>query len=68
MVTMPGLRPLTIPVEPAVAMLVLLLLHEPPAGDAVSVIGVPMHAVLPPDITGVVLTVNPLVTKLLPAV
>lgn len=44
MVTIPDATPLTTPVLPTVAILVLLLPHIPPEGVPVSGKGLPMHA------------------------
>lgn len=54
--------PVTIPVEPAVATSVLLLLHVPPAGVAERLTEDPVHTVLLPVTEGVAFTVNDRVT------
>lgn len=56
-VTAPATRPITVPVEPTVATVVLLLLHVPPAGEPESNTGLPLHAVTLPDIDAAGLTV-----------
>jgi hypothetical protein len=61
MLTTPVLTPLTTPAEFTVAIAVLLLLHVPPVGVAASVIVVPRHIELLPDITAPAVTVTSLV-------
>ena len=58
----PEPMPVTIPVEPAVATSVLLLLHVPPAGVAERLTEDPVHTVLLPVTEGVAFTVNDRVT------
>lgn len=51
--------PVTTPVvEPTVAIDVLLLLHIPPETEAVSVVVLPAHIELAPEIVAVALTVR----------
>jgi hypothetical protein len=60
--------PVMMPVLPTVAIMVLLLLHVPPDGDAVSIVVNPVQTVLLPDMEGVVFTINERVTYALPTV
>lgn len=60
--------PVTMPVLPIEAIITLLLVHEPPVGDAVSIAVKPVQTVLLPDMDGVVFTVNERVTYTLPIV
>jgi hypothetical protein len=39
MVAVPELVPVTMPVLPTAATIVLLLVHEPPVGEPVSIVG-----------------------------
>mgnify|MGYP003350280234 CR=1 FL=1 len=58
MLTTPLLTPVTSPVELTVATVGLPLVHEPPAGVAVSNVEEPMHNVLLPEITAEGFTVT----------
>ena len=52
MVSIPAETPETIPVEPTVAMPVLLLLQVPPLKESVRVTGEPIHTAEDPCIDG----------------
>jgi hypothetical protein len=59
MFTVPAVTPVTTPVaEPTVATEVLLLAHEPPAGEPAKVSVAPVHTVLPPVMEAPETTVN----------
>jgi hypothetical protein len=67
--TTPGVTPVTIPVEPTVAIEVLPLIHPPPVVASARVMVEPTATVPAPVIAaGAAYTVNEVVTLLLPTV
>jgi hypothetical protein len=69
MIAVPGLTPLTTPVEPTVAMDKLLLAHTPPAVVSARVVVEPAHTlIVPVMLTGNGFTVTTVVVKPVPVV